>query len=97
MPGKESLPPERLGDFLASDVGQRVLGSSMENVDTLVKAGMSEDQALSIALGAAAVREEDGTIMRRSAPQVEEAPELVFAEPTPEAIEPKKKFPVHQI
>jgi hypothetical protein len=71
MPGKEGLEPERLGDFMQTEVGQRVLGQALENVAVLVESGMDEEQAATIALGPAALHDEDGRLMR--APQPEAA------------------------
>lgn len=87
IPGNEHLEAERLEDFLQTEIGQRVLGASLENIKILREAGMGEEQALTIALGAAAVRDEDGKLMRRSAEEggVIHAPEL-------EATASKKKL-----
>jgi hypothetical protein len=86
MPGQEHLPPERLGDFMQTEIGQRVLGSSLENVGVLRSTGMGEEQALTIALGAAAVRDDEGKLMRRV---VEEADAVPAG--TSEPLESKKK------
>lgn len=71
MPGHEDLPPERLGDFMQTDVGRKVLGEALGNVDILLDAGMKEEQAITIALGSAAVRDDEGKLMR--SPSVEGA------------------------
>ncbi|MDB5181740.1 MAG: hypothetical protein JWP13_503 [Candidatus Saccharibacteria bacterium] len=64
MPGMEDVAPERLDTFMQTEIGQRVLGPSLDNVEVLLEAGMGEEQALTIALGAAAVRDDEGRIMR---------------------------------
>lgn len=84
MPGMEDVKPERLGDFMQTEIGKRVLGPSLENVEVLRNAGMGEEQALTIALGAAAVRDDEGQLMRRPA-----EPELLSQ--TPQLLESKKK------
>lgn len=65
MPGREHLGAERLGDFIQTEVGQRVLGDVFENVNTLLEAGIDEEKALMIALGAAAVRDDKGKLKRK--------------------------------
>ena len=69
MPGQEHLAPERLDSFIQTEIGQRVLGQSVENIELLVQGGMKEEQAVSIALGAAVVRDESGNFMRDTAPE----------------------------
>lgn len=66
MPNNSHVEPQRLGDFMRTELGQSILGSSIENIEALKQAGLGEEQALTIALGAAAVRDENGTIMRQS-------------------------------
>lgn len=72
MPGKEGLQPERLSDFMQTEVGKRVLGQALDNVELLLEAGMDEEKAVTIALGPAAVRDESGKIMKAE-PQEEVA------------------------
>lgn len=81
MPGQEHLQAERLGDFVQTEVGQRVLGPALGNVKILLDTGMGEDQALTIALGPAIVRDDEGQIRRQSVPVLT----------TSEAIDSKKK------
>lgn len=83
MPGQEAVQPERIGDFLQTEIGQRVLGPALANVEILLENGMSEDQALSIALGPALVRDEEGQFMRQP-----DAEQLVLAD---QLAESKKK------
>lgn len=87
MPGQEHLEAERLDDFMRTEVGQRVLGGALESVKTLLEAGMGEEQALTIALGAAAVRDDEGKLMRRPIERTSESPVREF-----EAVESKKKL-----
>lgn len=83
MPGQEHQPAQRLDEFMQTEVGARVLGPSLANVEIMTNAGMETEQAVTIALGAAVVRDEEGTMMRAFEP----APELVGADAT----ESKKK------
>ncbi len=64
MPGMQDLPPERLGDFMQTEVGKKVLGQALENVDFLIQAGIDEERAVTIALGPAAVHDEAGKPMK---------------------------------
>lgn len=92
VPGQEHLPPERLGDFIQTEVGQRVLGESLANVQVLTATGMGEEQALTIALGPAAVRDETGAILRDPKPDPESDHDPVLAtQSAVESTESKKK------
>lgn len=75
--------PQRLGDFLQTEVGQRVLTPLIENVDELRNIGIEEEKAISMAFAGVAVRDEHGAIAR-TAP-IEK--ELASAPP-----QPKKKL-----
>lgn len=85
MPGQEHLPPERLGVFLETEVGQKVLGGALANVGVLLETGMGEDQAITIALGPALVRDEVGDIMRAPVDAQEPVAQLL------ETVDSKKK------
>ena len=73
MPEQANLAPERLGDFIQTEVGKRVLGDSLGNVQVLLDTGMGEEQALTIALGAVLVRDEEGRMLRAPSPDQEPA------------------------
>ncbi|HEX5797663.1 MAG TPA: hypothetical protein VFX86_04725 [Candidatus Saccharimonadales bacterium] len=75
MPGREDEAAQPLGKFIQTEIGQRVLGDSIENVERLRATGMDTEQAVSIALGAAVVKDDAGEIVRAEAveqPRVEE-------------------------
>lgn len=84
VPGQEELPAERLDVFLESDLGKMVLGQSVQNIEILKSKGMSENDAVSIALGPAIVRDHEGSFVRDTS---ENQATLVTAE-----AEPKKKL-----
>lgn len=71
MPGQEHLPAERLGDFIATEVGQKVLGEAFATMAELTDNGIDPDKAATIVLKFAAVKDENGDLLR--APKPEEA------------------------
>ena len=64
IPGHEDAGEMRLADFYATEVGQQVLGDSIDNIAKMEQAGIAREQAIGMALGAAAVKTETGEIAR---------------------------------
>jgi hypothetical protein len=87
MPGHEADPALPLGEFMQTEVGQRVLGAAVENADRLRSMGMEPEEAIGIALGAGALKDGQGSIVRADTFVAEEAsvapPEASFAEALP--------------
>ncbi|MGI9027393.1 MAG: hypothetical protein ACR2FM_00925 [Candidatus Saccharimonadales bacterium] len=64
MPGKEDLPSQTLEQFMQTEVGQRIIGEALKNADTLQDSGIDKETAIAIALGPAAVKDDEGMLVR---------------------------------
>jgi len=53
-----------LSEFMQTEVGQRVGGTALANVDLLVQTGMDREKAATIAFGGAIVTDENGQMVR---------------------------------
>lgn len=85
IPGKAHLPPQRLGDFMQTEIGQQLGEQIVSDYEMKREKGIEEEEAMALALGFAAVRNKDGTIATLPDPAIEQA------DLTPRPLESKKK------
>lgn len=68
MPGQEHQKPQRLDEFAQTDRGQKYLGERFSHFVTLEEAGIGVEQAFTITLGDALVRDDAGEVVRDVSP-----------------------------
>lgn len=64
MPEHRGDGPQRMGDFIQTEVGKRVLGPVIENYGQLKDMGIDREKAASMAFAGFAVKDEQGNLVK---------------------------------
>lgn len=68
--------PQRIGDFIQTEVGQRVLGPVIENYGELKSMGLNAEKAADMAFAVVAVKDDDGSLVRAAQEEASRQPEI---------------------